>query len=295
MSVLYNICEKNDKYGLMRMLKNGVNVNKKNKFGDRNVPLHAACYKGHREIVDILLQHGANVDEANNSRDTPLCMACKNGHHEVAKLLLKNGACVNGVDTRETPLYMACMNGHHMVAKLLLENGACIDSVYVRIILERAIIYGHHKVAHIELLLENGANINHANEIYRSDHDCSLLHLTCIHNNYNIAKLLLQYGMNVNEKNYNGQTPLHIACMYDGRYSIIKLLLNNGANIHEKNRFGFTPMMIIQNNNANKNETNEIKKRIYILSLIVNRDVLKHYIMNKMDHMTMILLSDKKI
>ena len=43
-------------------------MNIQNKLGD--TALIAASYKGHADLVDLLVQHGAQVDIANNAGDT---------------------------------------------------------------------------------------------------------------------------------------------------------------------------------------------------------------------------------
>jgi ankyrin repeat protein len=57
---------------------------------------------------------------------TPLSWAAKRGHKGIVKLLLEKGADVNAatVSFGQTPLYWASENGHVDVVKLLLEKGA---------------------------------------------------------------------------------------------------------------------------------------------------------------------------
>ena len=50
--------------------KGGINVNKRDAEG--NTPLHYACLKGFRDIVNMLLEHDADVSVANNCAETPL-------------------------------------------------------------------------------------------------------------------------------------------------------------------------------------------------------------------------------
>lgn len=54
-------------------------------------PLHEACLNGHAEIVELLLQEGADADAMGGDGDTPLHDAIGNGHTLVVSLLLKYG------------------------------------------------------------------------------------------------------------------------------------------------------------------------------------------------------------
>ena len=60
-----------------------------------NTPLHAAAYRGHTEVVELLVAHRADV----NARDVrgwiPLHVAVDQGHTQVAELLIARGANVN--------------------------------------------------------------------------------------------------------------------------------------------------------------------------------------------------------
>jgi len=65
----------------------------KNVRGD--YPLHWAAYHGHRGIVSLLLQKGADIDARDKSRETALLLACKEGEEEMVSFLLDNGADIN--------------------------------------------------------------------------------------------------------------------------------------------------------------------------------------------------------
>jgi hypothetical protein len=60
---------------------------------------------------------------------TPLQYAANAGHLEIVQLLLEFGADINKgrIDTGATPLYGASIRGHLEVVKLLIENGADIN------------------------------------------------------------------------------------------------------------------------------------------------------------------------
>ena len=62
-----------------------------------------------------------------------------------------------------------------------------------------------------------------------------------------IVKFLLKMGAGVNMKNYEGDTPLHIAARHEMDY-IVKLLLHCNADIHLRNNRNETAMNATKSN-----------------------------------------------
>jgi ankyrin repeat protein len=61
----------------------------------------SASKNGHRDIVDLLLKNGANLDSQQSDGWTSLMLASQNGHRDIVDLLLQNGVAVDTkVDTR---------------------------------------------------------------------------------------------------------------------------------------------------------------------------------------------------
>ena len=54
-------------------------------------PLHLAAQIGYKEIAEILILKGANVNAKTKSGTTPLYSAVREGHKEVEDLLIKHG------------------------------------------------------------------------------------------------------------------------------------------------------------------------------------------------------------
>jgi ankyrin repeat protein len=70
----------------------------------RYTPLHAACMFDRKEIAEILLQGGANVNSRNHDGDTPLHLACLMRYKEIIGLLIQYGADLFlNSDDGETP------------------------------------------------------------------------------------------------------------------------------------------------------------------------------------------------
>lgn len=93
--------------------------------------LLVAVYKGHLEVAILLVEKGAALDQADNGGLTPLMKATANGHLEMVALLLEKGAIANlagGLGHfKRTPLMEAAMMGFYEITALLLENGAAAD------------------------------------------------------------------------------------------------------------------------------------------------------------------------
>ena len=65
-----------------------------------NQNLILASNKGFLDIVQLLLDNGANVNDSNFDQQTALMEASEEGHFEVVKLLVQKGANVNLTDRR---------------------------------------------------------------------------------------------------------------------------------------------------------------------------------------------------
>ncbi len=57
-----------------------------------------------------------------------------------------------------------------------------------------------------------------------------------------VLKLLIEEGANVNDKNEDGDTPLHLVPTRTYGEEFVKLLLDAGADVNAKNKYGDTPL-----------------------------------------------------
>lgn len=91
-------------------------------------PLTAAAAAGHAEIVSFLLERKVDPNVGSLTDGLPLLAAAANGHAEIARLLIEAGADANGSARFDgSPLINAARRGDATLVKLLLGHGADVN------------------------------------------------------------------------------------------------------------------------------------------------------------------------
>ncbi|XP_016389700.1 tankyrase-1-like [Sinocyclocheilus rhinocerous] len=260
---LFEACRNGDVSRVKRLV-DSVNVNAKDMAGRKSTPLHFAAGFGRRDVVEHLLQTGANVHSRDDGGLIPLHNACSFGHAEVVSLLLCSGADPNARDNwNYTPLHEAAIKGKIDVCIVLLQHGADpnIRNTDGKSALDLAdpsaktVLTGEYKKDELLEAARSGneeklmalltpLNVNcHASDGRKSTSQKMLstpLHLAAGYNRVRIVQLLLQYGADVHAKDKGGLVPLHNACSY-GHYEVTELLLKHGACVNAMDLWQFTP------------------------------------------------------
>jgi ankyrin repeat protein len=183
-------------------------------------PLMVSALKGHKEVVAILLDRGADIEAKDETDWTPLIYAARNGHKEVVELLLDRGANIESEDEyRRTPLSYAADEGYKEVVAILLDRGANTELAsfeHGETPLMVAIWKAHEEI--VELLLDRGANIE-----TKDVHGWTPLMLAASYKQINAFEILMKSGANIDCKLPNGKT-LSSFATERGHTEIVKLI-----------------------------------------------------------------------
>lgn len=214
----------------------GADVNSRSSRSGRT-PLMAVSYKGrdYAEVVQLLLEHGAEVNLRDRSGDNALILASFHGSVHTVQTLLDNGADINAENKRGfTALVRAAQGSHPEILQRLLDRGASINSPYGgdKVLAFSSSIGDYESV---KTLLDRGVNVNAEvgpSFIDHLDAPFSTALLQALSNGHNdIAELLIEYGADVNARStVEGEYGIALDhALTHGSHNMVKFLLANGA------------------------------------------------------------------
>jgi len=234
-----------------------------------------AARQGDLASAKYLLAAGADINQTTAGGWTPLLTATNNRHYQFGKYLVEHGANVNTANSKNfTPIYLATDNRHIeggdfpvpkpdmdglKYIKVLLDHGAKVharvsDNTETRTIFTnqwffepgttpfiRAAQSGD--LALMKLLLAHGADPKAKNDY--GDTALSAVAgigwvegVTYDHSSeesLEVAKMLLDLGVDVNSQNRDLRTPL-MGAAHKGRTNMIQLLVDRGAKLDTRDK-----------------------------------------------------------
>jgi ankyrin repeat protein len=257
---LLRAAEAGDAAGVRAALAGGADVNARDARArfKHSTPLRLASLGGHRELVAILIEAGAdpNLSDAGDETEvqrarrlyrdvdidtlqemgctlgrSPLHEAASRGAAEVVDLLLTAGALADAPDSLgNTPLMQAASGGHAGIVERLLDAGADANAVDATraSVLDAAIDSGSAQV--VRVLLAAGAKV-----VQRKNNN--MLESAARRNAVDVLDLLLRAGAKVDVVDEVGNTPL-IGAAEKGHLEVVRRLLAAGANVNHRNKYG---------------------------------------------------------
>ncbi|KAJ6520685.1 ankyrin repeat domain-containing protein, partial [Mycena vulgaris] len=189
--------------------------------------LQAASCQGHKLMVELLIDQGAEVNTQGGYYGNTLQAASYRGHESVVQLLINQGADVN---TQGGPygnaLQAASLNGNEFVVQLLIDKDADVNAQggYFGNALQAASLNGHELV--VQLLIERGADVNAQGGEYGN-----ALQAASLMGRELVVQLLIDKGADVNIQGGAYGNALHTASCR-GYESMVQLFIKQGADVN---------------------------------------------------------------
>ena len=193
---------------------------------DGSTALHWAAHGNNLELVDLLLDAGADARTSTRYKVTPLYFAAQNGNAAVMARLLDAGADPNGtVYEGQTMLMTAALAGKADAVRLLLTRGATVDVAEPyrgQTALMWAAAEGNADAAAV--LVEAGADIRK-----KSTGGFTPLLFAVRNAHIPVTVRLLDLGADVNDVAPDGSSALSVATV-NAYFELASVLLDRGAN-----------------------------------------------------------------
>lgn len=239
------------------LLQHGARLNK---LRDNDTLLHGAALYGDAELCKVLIDSGIGVNAKGSYRCTPLHEAVMGQHYAACKVLLEHGAKPNVYNRisgwydevyTSFPLECAIGNCNPELVSLLLQHGATWRSMHLHpplVICAKRSSPEKRSANHIgalrvaAMLLAIGCNPNTAEPRYHR----RPLHEAASEGSYDMARLLLEHGADVNLVQQGNIAALHCALgpprNRTNTLAIVSLLVGFGADVNMSTDDGDTPL-----------------------------------------------------
>jgi uncharacterized protein len=238
-------------------------VGSRDKHANDETALHQAAWYGRKDVGELLLANGADVNARSSMGETPLHAAAAMNKVEFVSVLLAHKADINAMDEKGwTPLHAAAHSNRKETVELLLASGAdatirgkqgqsALDLIAGRPQCKaiETLLLAHTPVNDIFLATTLG-RIDIVERLLKADPQLintkngfgyTPLALSASPPNVEMAKFLIAEHADVNVKGPRGVTPLYLAAGA-GSKEIAALLLKNGADINVQDQVIGTPV-----------------------------------------------------
>nr|XP_045233356.1 unconventional myosin-XVI isoform X6 [Macaca fascicularis] len=186
--------------------------------------LHLCARYDNAFIAEILIDRGVNVNHQDEDFWTPMHIACACDNPDIVLLLVLAGANVLLQDVNGNIPLDYAVEGTESSSILLTYLDE--NGVDLTSLRQMKLQRPMSMLTDVKHFLSSGGNVNEKN-----DEGVTLLHMACASGYKEVVSLILEHGGDLNIVDDQYWTPLHLAAKY-GQANLVKLLLMHQANPH---------------------------------------------------------------
>ena len=216
---IFAAVEAGDTDAVARLLAQGADVNGTlNSAGEGKTPLMAAAAHNRLELIQPLVTAGAVVDQQEKpGGNTALFYAAQLDNTDIVQMLLEEGADPDLQDENGwSPLHVAAQYGYLSTTRALLNGAADVNLPDNKGMTPLMLTLARGDERTYTILLANGADPN-----YQDNDGNTALHHAVQANLVDAIPLLLKAGASLTVANNQGQTPLDVA-EYDSTAELLR-------------------------------------------------------------------------
>ncbi|WP_342226360.1 ankyrin repeat domain-containing protein [Rickettsia endosymbiont of Urophora cardui] len=216
----YSRVDNSDSEILENLIEHGANLNVVDSFG--NTPLHHAAANNDVEMVELCINNNANIDARNHLGETPLHIATNNIRYRGGRTTrdIKTDVINSNIDTK-TKKIISILVQHN--ANLSIQNNH--DDTALHLAVKK------HAIEVVELLLN--AVMDGILLYIENNNGDTIVKLALISGDYKMISCFINF------RDYSGSSILHLAVKNNAK-EIIGLLIKNKVDLNIVDKDGYT-------------------------------------------------------
>ena len=208
---------------------------------ENQIPLYMAIEFDNFEIIKLLVDNGAEINAISINGKAPLHCAVEKGKLNIIQWLAEHGADIN---IESHPIRFS---GHQSLSERIIQNNIAIIKKPIK---NQDQIVPNEKIDSFDFIQWLSEHIPLIKNCRGQMPFCggTPLHFAVHNNRFDIIKLLIEMGANINASDFYNTTPLHLAVGISSLENI-QWLVQHGADINALTIYNETPLHIAIRNN----------------------------------------------
>ncbi|XP_064641766.1 protein phosphatase 1 regulatory subunit 16A-like isoform X9 [Lineus longissimus] len=233
--MLLEAASRNDIEEVQHLLNANVSPDVTNEDG--LTALHQCCIDDNENMMQLLIEFGANVNAQDSELWTPLHAAATCGHVHLCKYLIEKGADLLAVNADGNMPYDICEDE---LTLDFIESEMAKKGITQELIDDTRISVEKNMLQDVQKLHKEGRDL-----IFVDRNGATPLHIAAANGYVEVTKFLLQHNVPIDARDNDSWQPIHAAACW-GQPLILELLVQHGADVDAKTKNGETCLDICE-------------------------------------------------